>query len=140
MAQKLQLIRAADVTKHVATLNNLAQTKYYMDQISARDRIEKGFSADLIALSNENIELRKYINRMSKGQIMVEDDRPRGASVSSTGKAQLQSMSTTIEKLMKDLAETKKELANALMDASKNEKQCELLKKERDELERMNAA
>ena len=58
-----------------------------MDQISARDRIEKGFSADLIALSNENIELRKYINRMSKGQIMVEDDRPRGASVSSTGKA-----------------------------------------------------
>ena len=41
---------------------------------------------------------------------------------------------------MKDLAETKKELANALMDASKNEKQCELLKKERDELQRTNAA
>ena len=41
---------------------------------------------------------------------------------------------------MKDLAETKKELANALMDASKNEKQCEILKKERDELQRTNAA
>ena len=36
----LQLVKAADVKKHVLTLNYLAQNKYYLEKITERDRIE----------------------------------------------------------------------------------------------------
>ena len=64
-----------------------------MEKIAERDRIETGVFPDLIALSKENIELQKQIDRMRRGQVSDNELPNSGASVSSTGSAQVNDMS-----------------------------------------------
>ena len=89
----LKLVNTADIKRHILTLNSLNQNKHYMEKIAERDRIETGVFPDLIALSKENIELHKQIDRMRRGQSCDNEMPSSGASVSSSGQAEVIDMS-----------------------------------------------
>ena len=89
----LKLVNTADIKRHISSLNSLNQNKHYLEKIAERDRIETGVFPDLIALSKENIELQKQIDRIRRGQVSVDELPKSGAPVSSTGSAQVNEMS-----------------------------------------------